>query len=109
MVLKKRIEGNQFLNEKIVIANMLSGYDKWGAFYESDAFILPSHQENFGIAVVEAMACKKAVLISNKVNTWTDIELSNSGIIEDDTLMGTVDLLLKWAYLSKEEKIRKSK
>ncbi len=106
-VLKKRIESNQFLNEKIVIANMLSGDDKWAAFYESDVFILPSHQENFGIAVAEAMACNKAVLISNKVNIWTEIEQSNSGIVEDDTLVGTVDLLLKWAHLSKEEKIEK--
>ncbi len=32
---------------------------KWGAFHASEAFIppLPSHQENFGIAVAEALAC----------------------------------------------------
>ena len=31
---------------------------------------LPSHQENFGIAVAEALACGKPVLISDKVNIW---------------------------------------
>ena len=107
MALKNRIESNQFLSERIVIANMLSGEDKWGAFYESNAFVLPSHQENFGIAIVEAMACKKAVLTTNKVNIWTEIVQSNSGIVEDDTLIGTIDLLLKWGNLNEEEKIEK--
>jgi glycosyltransferase involved in cell wall biosynthesis len=36
---------------------MLSGDLKWGAFHAAEAFVLPSHQENFGIAVAEAMAC----------------------------------------------------
>ena len=108
LMLKKRIESNEFLSEKIVIANMLTGADKWTSFYESDAFILPSHQENFGIAVAEAMACNKAVLISNKVNIWTEIEETNSGIVDNDTLLGTVDLLLKWAHLNNEEKREKS-
>lgn len=107
VMLKKRIESNAFLGDKIVIANMLTGVDKWTSFYESDVFILPSHQENFGIAVAEAMACRKAVLISNKVNIWTEIEQANSGIVEDDTINGTVDLLLKWAHLNDEEKREK--
>ncbi len=44
---------------------MLQGDAKWGAFHGSKAFCLPSHKENFGIAVVEAMVCVKPVLIFN--------------------------------------------
>src|SRR6185369_16511419 len=47
---------------------LLSGDAKWGAFHGCEAFVLPSHQENFGIAVAEALACGKPVLISNQVN-----------------------------------------
>ena len=53
---------------------------KWGALSAADAFILPSHQENFGIAVVEALACGTPVLISNKVNIWREIVADECGI-----------------------------
>jgi hypothetical protein len=52
---------------------MLEGDSKWGAFHAAEAFVLPSHQENFGVAVVEALACGLPVLISDKVNIWPDI------------------------------------
>jgi glycosyltransferase involved in cell wall biosynthesis len=39
---------------------MLRGDLKWGAYYGCEAFILPSHQENFGITVAEALACFRA-------------------------------------------------
>ena len=67
-----------------------------GAFRQADAFILPSHQENFGIAVAEAMACKVPVLISNQVNIWREIQLANGGFIDADTVDGTERLLERW-------------
>ena len=63
------------------------------------AFILPSHQENFGIAVVESLACAKPVLISNQVNIWREIEEAEGGIIADDTMLGTQSLLESWKRL----------
>ena len=47
---------------------MLTGNMKWGALRSAGAFVLPSHQENFGIAVIEALAMGTPVLISKKVN-----------------------------------------
>jgi glycosyltransferase involved in cell wall biosynthesis len=66
--------------------------------------VLPSHQENFGIAVAEAMACERPVLISNKVNIWPDIVQSDSGLVEDDTLDGTAKLLQRFLNLSEAER-----
>jgi glycosyltransferase involved in cell wall biosynthesis len=60
--------------------------------------------ENFGIAVVEALACGKPVLISNQVNIWREIMEGGAGIVEDDTMEGTAQLLDKWIRSSSEEK-----
>lgn len=75
---------------------MLEGDIKWGAFRAADAFILPSHQENFGIAVAEALSTGTPVLLSDKVNIRREIEEEGAGFIEDDTLDGCYNLLQRY-------------
>jgi glycosyltransferase involved in cell wall biosynthesis len=80
----------------ISFPGMLTGDVKWGALSAAEAFVLPSHQENFGIAIAEALACGTPVLISNKVNIWREIEADGSGYVENDDLAGTTNLLKRW-------------
>jgi glycosyltransferase involved in cell wall biosynthesis len=82
----------------------LGGDRKWGALRACDAFALPSHQENFGIAVVEALCAGRPVLISNQVNIWQDIESDQVGIVAEDTLEGTENALRNWLSLSQEQR-----
>lgn len=84
---------------RIVWTGMLTGDLKWGLLRLAEAFVLPSHQENFGIAVAEALACGTPVLISNKVNIWREIETDRAGIVDEDDEPGTVRLLEKWLAL----------
>jgi glycosyltransferase involved in cell wall biosynthesis len=91
------------ISERVHWAGMLGGDIKWGAFRAADAMILPSHQENFGFAVVEAMACSTPVLISDKVNIWREVQSSQSGLVEPDTLEGTRSLIRRFFALSREE------
>ncbi len=84
---------------KLIWLPMLGDDLKWGAFQSCDAFILPSHQENFGIAVAEALACGRPVLISNKVNIWREIEGDGAGLVEPDTEAGITQLLSRWQQL----------
>ena len=98
--LSRRLE----LEPHVTWTGMLSGDLKWGAFRSADAFILPSHQENFGISVVEALACRLPVLISNKVNIWREIASDEAGFVETDDLPGTRRLLQRWTNLSSPEK-----
>ena len=67
---------------------MLTGDVKWGAFPAAEIFALPSHQENFGIPVVEALACALPVLITDKVNIWREIESDGAGLIGEDNVAG---------------------
>lgn len=82
--------------DRITWTGMLSGDLKWGAFYASEVFCLPSHQENFGIAVAEALACGRPVLISDKVNIWREIAEDAAGFVETDTPDGTRLMLQRW-------------
>jgi len=88
----------------VFFPGMLSGNEKWGAFYSCESFILPSHQENFGIAVIEALACGKPVLISNQINIWREIEKDQAGLVAGDNLEGIHKLIEKWIKFSDEEK-----
>jgi glycosyltransferase involved in cell wall biosynthesis len=85
--------------DRITWTGMLQGDLKWGAFQASDAFILPSHQENFGIAVAEALGCGLPALISDKVNIWREVEADGAGLIAPDTVDGTVLNLRRWLEL----------
>lgn len=92
------------LQKMVFFPGMLSGEAKWGAFYGCEAFVLPSHQENFGIAVVEALACGKPVLISNQVNIWREIEEDGGGMVGVDSLEGTRQMLKSWFETGAEQK-----
>jgi glycosyltransferase involved in cell wall biosynthesis len=94
------------LEKRVTWTGMLTGDLKWGAFHRAQAFVLPSHQENFGIAVAEALACRVPVLISNKVNIWREIEQDGAGLIENDDVAGTRQLLLRWLALPEAERER---
>jgi glycosyltransferase involved in cell wall biosynthesis len=96
------------LGNRVTWTGMLKGDLKWGALYTADAFILPSHQENFGVAVAEALACSLPVLISDQVNIWREIAADQAGLVEPDTLVGTVNLLTRWAKHSDKEGMRQN-
>lgn len=87
---------------KITWIGMVQGDDKWAAYHASEAFVLPSHQENFGIVVAESLACRLPVLISNKINIWREIEADGAGLVADDTVDGATQLMDRWLQLDAE-------
>jgi glycosyltransferase involved in cell wall biosynthesis len=89
---------------RITWTGMLSGDLKWGALHTAEVFALPSHQENFGIAVVEALACGLPVLISREVNIWREIVESGAGFAEKDSVDGTAKLLQRWLAITHQRR-----
>jgi glycosyltransferase involved in cell wall biosynthesis len=92
------------IGDRVFWPGMIRGDLKWGALRTAEAFILPSHQENFGIVVVEALAANTPVLTTNKVNIWKEIQQDGAALIEDDTLEGTEKLLRGWLELPPAER-----
>lgn len=94
------------LGRRVHWPGMLRGDAKWGAFYASEAFALPSHQENFGIAVAEALGCGRPVLLADKVNIAEEIAADGAGFVEADTPEGTLRLLQRWLATPETERAR---
>jgi glycosyltransferase involved in cell wall biosynthesis len=66
--------------DRVTLTGLIQGVDKALALAGATAFVLPSYTENFGIAVVEAMAAGLPVVISNRVNIWREIVAAGAGI-----------------------------
>lgn len=90
--------------DRIHWPGMLAGDAKWGAFHGAEAFILTSHQENFGVAVAESLGCGKPVLISDKVNIWREVADAGAGLVRPDTLEGGIALISGWMAASPEQR-----
>jgi glycosyltransferase involved in cell wall biosynthesis len=93
------------VTDRIVWTGMLRGELKYGALEGAEAFALPSHQENFGIAVAEALGCGKPVLISDRVNIWRKIVAAKAGLVAPDTFVGVTRLLREWMALSPADRL----
>ena len=88
------------ISSRVHWPGLLLGAEKWDALKGAQAFVLPSHQENFGIAVAEAMACGVPVLISDKVNIADVIAQTGAGMVGPDSTEGVQGLLKAFLALS---------
>ena len=96
----------EYKSNRIIWTGMLTGEDKWNALQSAGALVLPSHSENFGMVIAEALACGVPVLISDKVNIFKDILEYQAGFSSIDTLEGVQAMLESWFSLENSERSR---
>lgn len=63
---------------------MVTGADKVRALAMADVFALPTSQENFGLALVEAMACGAPVVTTRGVDIWPELQAAGAEILKVD-------------------------
>jgi glycosyltransferase involved in cell wall biosynthesis len=100
----ERLAAELGIAERVTWTGMLVGELKWGAYRCAEAYALPSHQENFGISVAEALACSLPTLISDKVNIWREIAEDRAGLVAADDADGAHRLLSAWLALPEAER-----
>ncbi|MFL5240832.1 MAG: glycosyltransferase [Gemmataceae bacterium] len=84
------------LQDRVLFTGMLYGVDKLAAFVDADLFVLPSYQENFGIAVVEALAAGTPVVISDQVNIHAEVEAAGVGGVVATNVNALANELRRW-------------
>lgn len=73
------------IDKLITFVGPKSGIDKINFLKQGTVFVLPSFDENFGIVVLESLACGVPVM-ATKGTPWEDLELFNCGWWVDNTL-----------------------
>ncbi|HZP66808.1 MAG TPA: glycosyltransferase, partial [Rudaea sp.] len=63
---------------RVEFAGALYGEDKHLAYVDSELFVLPSHSENFGMAVAEALAHGRAAVVGRGA-PWAALESQHCG------------------------------
>ncbi len=71
--------------ERIVFEGWVGGHAKAQLFRGASFFVLPSHQENLGLALLEALASGVPALVTPGVNLGTEIAAAGAGWRVDDT------------------------
>ncbi len=69
------------IGDRVVFTGMMPERRRIESLLEADLFVLPSYQENFGIVVAEALACRTAVVVSDRVNICDDVLKASAGAV----------------------------
>jgi glycosyltransferase involved in cell wall biosynthesis len=79
----ERLAENSGIGSQVDFVGGLYGRDRLAALSAADVWALSSHTENFGIAVMEALAAGCSVTISREVNLAEEVAEANAGLVAD--------------------------
>src|SRR6185295_4164336 len=84
------------ISDRVLFTGMLAGADRVAALAEAVLFAAPSFHENFGVAVVEAMAAGLPVIISDHVYIHHDVSGAGAGAVVPLDVDALVRELDRW-------------
>lgn len=98
----KQMISDRGLQDIVQLIGGVYGNEKWRLFQTSDFFVLPTHSENFGLAIAESLASGTPV-ITTVGTPWNDLNSSHAGAWIEIGTQPLVDTLKRFLALSDEE------
>ena len=98
----KRQIGDKGLQDMVQLVGGVYGDEKWRLFQSSDFFVLPTHSENFGLAIAESLASGTPV-ITTVGTPWSDLNTSHAGAWIEIGTLPLVETLRKFLAMTEEE------
>lgn len=93
----ERLARAEGVADRIRFIGPVRGTDKWLLYRNAELFVLPSHSENFGIVVLEAMAMGCPVVVTPEVGLAATVAEADCGRVvkgEPDSLAAAINDLL---------------
>ena len=94
------------VGHRVIWTGYKTGSDLVEMYSAADVFTLLSEDENFGMVVVEAMACEVPVLVSHYVGVWHDVKDASVGMSVELDLGEVVQVLASLACKPAMWKVR---
>lgn len=98
----KQMISDRGLQDIVQLIGGVYGDEKWRLFQTSDFFVLPTHSENFGLAIAESLASGTPV-ITTVGTPWNDLNSSHAGAWIEIGSQPLVATLRQFLALSDEE------
>ncbi|MDE6150612.1 MAG: glycosyltransferase [Prevotella sp.] len=95
----KSLAGRLGVADMVHFIGGVYGDRKWELLRSADLFVLPTHSENFGIVVAEALACGTPV-ITTKGTPWHELEVYSCGWWTEIGTDATVEALRRFLQCS---------
>lgn len=90
------------ISERVAFVGGIYGDEKWKLLRQADVFVLPTHSENFGIVVAEALASGTPV-ITTKGTPWQELASHHCGWWTEVGAEPTLEALQSFLSCSEEE------
>ena len=98
----KRMISDRGLQDIVQLIGGVYGDEKWRLFQTSDFFVLPTHSENFGLAIAESLASGTPV-ITTVGTPWSDLNSAEAGAWIEIGTESLVETLRRFLSLSEDE------
>ncbi len=77
----ERLTAEQRLGDRVHFLGMVRGQEKLSLYQTADVFALPTYQENFGLVLAEALACRTPVVSTQGTDIWRELEQAGAKIV----------------------------
>jgi len=78
----KELAAQLRLSEIVHFTGLVTGTSKLSLYQAADVFVLPTQQENFGLVLIESLACGTPIVTTRGTDIWQELEQAGGVIAE---------------------------